>query len=145
MKLASMLPTLRNVLVEDALDWGANYLLWVDADHVFPPECLLRLDDRQDRSSLHKLPVRLKGRWSPANKLQPSRHLRHGRRRRGRRGGPVPHYQEQGGRSVTDRLVVDCARLTMAGPCTVTTAVKLLARSSATMTRIAARDLCVSW
>jgi hypothetical protein len=43
MKSSSALPTLRNELVQDALDWGANYLLWVDADHNFPPGALLRL------------------------------------------------------------------------------------------------------
>ncbi len=40
---SSMLPTVRNLLVMDALDWGANYLLWADADHSFPPGSLMRL------------------------------------------------------------------------------------------------------
>jgi hypothetical protein len=43
MKSSSTLPALRNELVQDALEWGANYLLWADADHNFPPEALLRL------------------------------------------------------------------------------------------------------
>ncbi len=50
MRSSSTLPTLRNMLVKDALDWGANYLLWVDADHDFPPDALLRLLS-------HNLPV----------------------------------------------------------------------------------------
>ncbi len=40
---SSTLPTLRNLLVKRAADWGANYLLWADADHSFPPGALLRL------------------------------------------------------------------------------------------------------
>ncbi len=40
---SSMLPTVRNLLVMDALDWGANYLLWADADHIFPSHSLMRL------------------------------------------------------------------------------------------------------
>ncbi len=43
MRSSSTLPTLRNMLVKDAMDWGANYLLWADADHEFPPDALLRL------------------------------------------------------------------------------------------------------
>jgi hypothetical protein len=29
--------------VKSAIDWGANYLLWLDADQKFPDEALLRL------------------------------------------------------------------------------------------------------
>ena len=43
MRQSSMLAAVRNRLVKDALDWGANYLLWIDPDHSFPPESLLRL------------------------------------------------------------------------------------------------------
>lgn len=43
MTTGSVLPQLRNMLVRDALEWGANYLLWVDPDHLFPDEALLRL------------------------------------------------------------------------------------------------------
>ncbi len=42
-KSSSTLSTLRNELVKEAEDWGANYLLWADADHTFPDEALLRL------------------------------------------------------------------------------------------------------
>jgi hypothetical protein len=40
---SSALPTLRNTLVKDALDWGADYLLWADSDHEFPKDALLKL------------------------------------------------------------------------------------------------------
>jgi hypothetical protein len=43
MKTGSLLPKLRNLLVEDALDWGADYLLWIDSDHWFPDHSLMRL------------------------------------------------------------------------------------------------------
>ena len=43
MRSSSVLPQLRNMLVRDALEWGANYLLWLDADQKFPDEALLRL------------------------------------------------------------------------------------------------------
>lgn len=43
MMTGSVLPRLRNMLVRDALQWGANYLLWVDSDHLFPEQALLRL------------------------------------------------------------------------------------------------------
>jgi hypothetical protein len=33
----------REMLAESALAGGADYLLWLDDDHVFPPETLLRL------------------------------------------------------------------------------------------------------
>ena len=40
---SSLLPQLRNMLAADAVECGANYLLWIDADHWFPPHSLLRL------------------------------------------------------------------------------------------------------
>lgn len=43
MRSSSVLPQLRNMLVKDALEWDANYLLWLDADQKFPDEALLRL------------------------------------------------------------------------------------------------------
>jgi hypothetical protein len=43
MKTSSILPEARNHLVYNALEWGANYLLWVDSDHFFPEDALLRL------------------------------------------------------------------------------------------------------
>lgn len=43
MKSSSTLPTLRNQLFKDALDWGAHYLLWADSDHTFPETALLHL------------------------------------------------------------------------------------------------------
>lgn len=33
----------RALLVRQALEWGASYILWADADHEFPPDALLRL------------------------------------------------------------------------------------------------------
>ncbi len=33
MRKSSVLPRCRNTLAKDAADWGANYLLWIDADH----------------------------------------------------------------------------------------------------------------
>jgi len=33
----------RNRLVERALEWGADWILWADADHVFPDHALIRL------------------------------------------------------------------------------------------------------
>jgi hypothetical protein len=33
----------RNRLVERALEWGADFILWADADHVFPDHALIRL------------------------------------------------------------------------------------------------------
>ena len=33
----------RNRLAERALEWGADYILWADADHVFPDHALIRL------------------------------------------------------------------------------------------------------
>jgi hypothetical protein len=40
---SAMLPELRNNLIRVALDWGANFLLFADADHTFPSFSLLRL------------------------------------------------------------------------------------------------------
>lgn len=42
----SMLTESRHRLVAEALVWGADYLLWCDADHVFPPDALARLWSR---------------------------------------------------------------------------------------------------
>jgi hypothetical protein len=39
----SLLPESRNRLVAEAIHWGADYMLWMDADHVFPRDALLRL------------------------------------------------------------------------------------------------------
>lgn len=39
----SMLTEARHKLVADAQLNGADYILWLDADHVFPPETLMRL------------------------------------------------------------------------------------------------------
>lgn len=33
----------RHQLVADATYWGADYMLWLDADHTFPPDTLARL------------------------------------------------------------------------------------------------------
>jgi len=43
MRSSSVLPQLRNMLVKDAIEWGANYLLWIDGDQSFPDDALLRL------------------------------------------------------------------------------------------------------
>jgi hypothetical protein len=40
---STVLQRCRNTLAKAAADWGANYLLWIDADHWFPPDALLRL------------------------------------------------------------------------------------------------------
>jgi hypothetical protein len=40
---SSDLPQSRADLLKDAVQWQARYLLWLDADHVFPPDALLRL------------------------------------------------------------------------------------------------------
>lgn len=40
---SSMLTESRHRLVAEALNWGADYLLWADADHVFPANALNRL------------------------------------------------------------------------------------------------------
>ena len=43
MRSSSALPQLRNMLVDDAVSYGADYLLWADSDHQFPEDALLRL------------------------------------------------------------------------------------------------------
>jgi hypothetical protein len=40
---SSILTEGRHCLVREALAWGADYLLWCDADHIFPPDALCRL------------------------------------------------------------------------------------------------------
>ena len=47
---SSDLPHSRTELLKMAIGWQARYLLWLDSDHVFPPDTLLRL-------LKHKLPV----------------------------------------------------------------------------------------
>jgi hypothetical protein len=47
---SSDLPLSRTELLKRAIAWQARYLLWLDSDHVFPPDTLLRL-------LRHKLPV----------------------------------------------------------------------------------------
>jgi hypothetical protein len=47
---SSDLPANRTELLKHAIAWQARYLLWIDSDHVFPPEALLRL-------LAHRLPV----------------------------------------------------------------------------------------
>lgn len=44
------LPGNRTRLLEQAILWQADYLLWLDDDHIFPPDTLLRL-------LRHRLPV----------------------------------------------------------------------------------------
>src|SRR3954463_14399829 len=44
------LPASRTGLLKRAMAWQARYLLWLDADHIFPPDALLRL-------LRHSLPV----------------------------------------------------------------------------------------
>src|SRR5688572_24818178 len=39
----SMLTESRHRLAAEALAWEADYMLWLDADHVFPPDTLVRL------------------------------------------------------------------------------------------------------
>jgi hypothetical protein len=46
----SMLTEGRHTLVASAIDWEADYMLCLDADHVFPPDTLMRLLE-------HGLPV----------------------------------------------------------------------------------------
>jgi hypothetical protein len=43
---SSLLPESRNRLVAEAINWSADYMLWMDADHVFPNDALLRLLSR---------------------------------------------------------------------------------------------------
>lgn len=40
---SSMLTESRHRLVAEALAWGADFLLWMDADHVFPADAFCRL------------------------------------------------------------------------------------------------------
>lgn len=40
---SSLLCESRNRLVAEAINWEADYMLWMDADHVFPCDALLRL------------------------------------------------------------------------------------------------------
>lgn len=47
---SSILPESRNRLVAEAIHWEADYMLWMDADHVFPKDALVRLLS-------HNLPV----------------------------------------------------------------------------------------
>jgi hypothetical protein len=39
----SMLTQSRHKLVAEAVLWGADYMLWMDADHIFPPDAFARL------------------------------------------------------------------------------------------------------
>ncbi|HSE58226.1 MAG TPA: hypothetical protein VLA99_05950 [Nitrospiraceae bacterium] len=43
---SSLLLESRNRLVAEAINWEADYMLWMDADHVFPREALLMLLSR---------------------------------------------------------------------------------------------------
>lgn len=43
MHQSSVLPTIRNRLLKNALEWNANYVLWIDGDMSFPADGLLRL------------------------------------------------------------------------------------------------------
>lgn len=43
---SSLLLQSRNRLVVEAIHWEADYMLWLDADHVFPADALLRLLSR---------------------------------------------------------------------------------------------------
>jgi hypothetical protein len=43
---SSLLLESRNRLVVEAINWGADYMLWMDADHVFPSDALLKLLSR---------------------------------------------------------------------------------------------------
>jgi hypothetical protein len=47
---SSDLPGNRTELLKCAIQWQARYLLWLDCDHVFPPDTLMRLLE-------HALPV----------------------------------------------------------------------------------------
>jgi hypothetical protein len=47
---SSDLPLSRTRLLQKAMEWQARFCLWLDTDHVFPPESLLRLLS-------HRLPV----------------------------------------------------------------------------------------
>jgi hypothetical protein len=39
----SFLPFNRQMLIQDAMNWGADFMFCVDSDHTFPPDTLLRL------------------------------------------------------------------------------------------------------
>ncbi|MDT7933207.1 MAG: hypothetical protein RQ833_01200 [Sphingomonadaceae bacterium] len=43
MQSSSSLVKLRTQLATDALAWGADWMLWLDSDHLFPPTTLERL------------------------------------------------------------------------------------------------------
>jgi hypothetical protein len=47
---SSDLPESRSRLLKKAIEWQARYLLWLDSDHVFPPDTLFQL-------LKHRLPV----------------------------------------------------------------------------------------
>src|SRR5205085_2903893 len=47
---SSDLPESRARLLKKAIEWQARYLLWLDSDHVFPPDTLFQL-------LKHRLPV----------------------------------------------------------------------------------------
>lgn len=46
MVACSMLTQSRHKLVAEAVFWGADFMLWLDADHTFPPDALARLWSR---------------------------------------------------------------------------------------------------
>ena len=43
---SSMLTESRHRLVAESLNWGADYMLWCDADHTFPPDAICKLWSR---------------------------------------------------------------------------------------------------
>jgi len=43
MKTSSSLPRVRTDLAQAALEWGAEWMLWLDSDMLFPPDTLERL------------------------------------------------------------------------------------------------------
>ncbi len=49
MASGSLLPYTRNRLLRDAYDWKADFLLWLDSDHIFPADTLIRLLSRNLR------------------------------------------------------------------------------------------------
>ncbi len=46
MRRCTLLPRSRNQLAKDAVDWDANFVLWIDGDHRFPRDALFRLLSR---------------------------------------------------------------------------------------------------
>ncbi len=40
---SSILPKVRQDLADNAIKWGADWILWLDSDHTFPTDALLRL------------------------------------------------------------------------------------------------------